>query len=101
MFFRVLTFGFVSAFLAFADEGMWLFNQVPRQKVEKTYGFKVTDDFLHHLEHASVRFDNGGSGSFVSPHGLLLTNHHIGEDCIQKLSSAGHDYMVNGYSAAT
>jgi len=101
VFFRVLAIGFVFAIFGSADEGMWLFDQFPKQLVEKTYGFQVTDDFLHHLERASVRFDNGGSGSFVSPRGLLFTNHHVGEDCIQKLSSAEHDYMANGFSAAS
>jgi hypothetical protein len=48
-----------------------------------------------------VRFNNGGSGSFISPHGLLFTNHHVGEDCIQKLSSAEHDYMANGFSSSS
>jgi Peptidase S46 len=98
---RALCFCFVFAIYAFADEGMWLFDHFPREQVLKTYGFKVTDDFLGHLERASVRFNNGGSGSFVSPHGLLFTNHHVGMDCIQKLSSAEHDYMANGFSAAT
>jgi S1-C subfamily serine protease len=56
---------------------------------------------LAHLERASVRFNSSGSGSIVSPHGLLLTNHHVGEDCIQKLSGAEHDYMAKGFSAAT
>ena len=98
---RVLVFGFVSAICALADEGMWLFDHFPRERVLKTYGFTVTGEFLRHLERASVRFNNGGSGSFVSPHGLLFTNHHVGEDCIQKLSSAEHDYMANGFSAPT
>jgi hypothetical protein len=84
-----------------ADEGMWLFDHFPKEQVDKTYGYAVTDDFLRHLERASVRCNNGGSGSFLSQHGLLFTNHHVGEDCIQKLSSAEHDYMANGFSAAT
>lgn len=83
-----------------ADEGMWLFNQFPRQAVEKKYGFKVTDEFLDRLRLSSVRFNNGGSGSFVSPSGLLFTNHHVGSECIQQLSSAEHDYMGKGFYAA-
>jgi hypothetical protein len=63
-------------------------------QVLKTYGLTVSDDFLRHLERASVRFNNGGSGSFVSPRGLLFTNHHVGMDCIQKLSSADHDFSA-------
>jgi hypothetical protein len=84
-----------------ADEGMWLFNQPPRESIKKTYNFDLSDTFLEHLRLGSVRFNNGGSGSFVSPEGLLFTNHHIGADCIQKLSSAQHDYMANGFYAAT
>ncbi len=84
-----------------ADEGMWLFNQFPKERVEAKYKFEVTGKFLDHLRAASVRFNNGGSGSFISPHGLLFTNHHVGADCIQKLSSADHDYMANGFYATT
>ncbi len=100
MFLRPLCFGFVFAICALADDGMWLFDHFPKEQVLKTYGFTVTDDFLRHLERASVRFNNGGSGSFVSPRGLLFTNHHVGQDCIQKLSTAEHDYMANGFSSA-
>ncbi|MGE5645621.1 MAG: S46 family peptidase [Acidobacteriota bacterium] len=91
----------VSAGALWADEGMWLFNQFPKQLVEKKYGFEVTDAFLDHLRLGSVRFNNGGSGSFISPNGLLFTNHHVGADCIQKVSSAQHDYMANGFYART
>jgi hypothetical protein len=86
---------------AWSDEGMWLFNQPPRQQIKKAYGFDLTDAFLKHLRLASVRFNNGGSGSFVSPEGLLSTNHHVGADCIQKVSSNEHDYMAEGFYAAT
>jgi hypothetical protein len=82
-----------------ADEGMWLLNHFPKERVKERYGFKVTEAFLDQLRLASVRF-NDGSGSFVSPRGLVFTNHHIASDCIQKLSSAQHDYMANGFYAA-
>jgi hypothetical protein len=88
-------------FVAQADEGLWLFTNFPQELVAKKYHFQVTDEFLNHLQLASVRFNNGGSGSFVSPHGLLFTNHHVGFDCIQKLSTAEHDYAANGFYAAT
>ncbi len=101
MLLKKLVFGFVLAVCVLADEGMWLFDHFPSDQVRKKYDYTVTTDFLHHLERASVRFNNGGSGSFVSPHGLLFTNHHVGADCIQKLSTAEHDYMANGFSAAT
>src|ERR1700722_4725954 len=100
MFLRPFCFGFVFAICAIADDGMWLFDHFPKEQVLKTYGFTVTDDFLGHLERASVRFNNGGSGSFVSPRGLLFPNNPVGQDCIQKLSSAEHDYMAHGFSSA-
>jgi len=83
------------------DEGMWLANQFPKQAIEKKYGFQVSDDLLKHIQLSSVRFNNGGSGSFVSPNGLLFTNHHVGRDCIQKVSSAQNDYIANGFYASS
>jgi hypothetical protein len=83
------------------DDGMWLFDKFPKALVKQRYGFEVTDAFLDHMRLASVRFNSGGSGSFVSPKGLLFTNHHVGADCIQKLSSAKADYMANGFYART
>ena len=85
----------------FADEGMWLYNAFPKDKVEKAYGFKVTQEWLDHVRLSSVRFNNGGSGSFVSADGLTFTNHHVGANCIQKLSTSGTDYMKSGFYAKT
>jgi len=84
-----------------ADEGLWLPNQFPAAAVEKKYGFRASAEFVKHLRLAAVRFNNGGTGSFVSPDGLLFTNHHVGADCVQKLSSPGHDYIQDGFSAAS
>jgi hypothetical protein len=83
-----------------AEEGMWLFNDFPVERVRKQYGFAPTSDWLDHLRLASVRFNNGGSGSFVSPDGLAMTNHHVGRDCIQALSTADRDLLANGFYAA-
>src|SRR5437773_1826969 len=91
----------LGSFPGWADEGMWLVNQFPKDAVRKHYGFEVTDSFLQHIQRSSVRFNNGGSGSFISPQGLLFTNHHVGRDCIQKVSSADHDYVANGFYAAS
>lgn len=91
----------ISSLPVTADEGIWLFNAFPRQSVEKAYGFHVTEEFLNHLQQSAVRFNNGGTGSFVSANGLLFTNHHVGADCIQKLSTGKSDYMRNGFLAAT
>ena len=86
---------------ATADEGMWLLNQPPRELLKKTHGFELTDAFLDRLMKASVRFNNGGSGGFVSPRGLVVTNHHIGADSLQKLSTKDNNLYVNGFLAAT
>jgi hypothetical protein len=87
--------------LALADEGMWLYNAFPKDRVEKQYGFLATQEWLDHLQLSSVRFNNGGSGSFVSADGLAFTNHHVGADCIGKLSTSGTDYMKTGFYAKT
>lgn len=84
-----------------ADEGMWLFNAFPKDAVQKKYGFQVTDEFLEKMQKAAVRFNSGGTGSFVSADGMLFTNHHVAADCIQKLSDAKNDYMKSGFYAKT
>ena len=83
----------------FADEGMWTFNNVPRAEIQRKYRFKITDDWLRKVQLASVRFNNGGSGSFVSPNGLVLTNYHIVEDIVGELSTAQKDYAKEGFVA--
>jgi hypothetical protein len=101
---RWFIFGLILALatpLALADEGMWLYNAFPKERVQKQYGFLATQEWLDHLQLSSVRFNNGGSGSFVSPDGLAFTNHHVGADCIGKLGTSGHDYMKTGFYAKT
>src|SRR5438445_8032371 len=84
-----------------ADEGMWLYNAFPRDKVKAKYGFDLSQAWLDHVRLGSVRFNNGGSGSFVSPDGLTFTNHHVGAVCVQQLSTHGHDYIQEGFYAKT
>jgi hypothetical protein len=84
-----------------ADEGMWLFNAFPQDKVKAKYGFEPSQQWLDHVRLSSVRFNNGGSGSFVSADGLTFTNHHVGAECVQQLSTGGKDYMKTGFYAAT
>ena len=84
-----------------ADEGMWLFNAFPKDKVKAKYGFEPSQQWLDHVRLGSVRFNNGGSGSFVSADGLTFTNHHVGAVCVHQLSTHGHDYMKEGFYAKT
>jgi hypothetical protein len=82
-----------------ADEGMWLLNAPPRKLLEDRYDFKLTDDWLLRARKGSVRFNDGGSGGFVSAQGLIVTNHHIAAGSLQKLSPKGKDYLRDGYHA--
>ena len=86
---------------AAAEEGMWTFDNPPLQAIQEKYGVTLSREWLDHLRMASVRFNDGGSGSFVSPTGLVLTNHHVAMGQLQKLSSAEKDYASLGFYAAT
>ena len=83
------------------DEGMWLFNDPPRKLLKERYGFEPTDQWLEHVQKSSVRFNSGGSGSFVSEEGLVMSNHHVGADSIQKLGTQEKNYLRDGFLART
>ena len=87
--------------VSLADEGMWTFDNPPLKLLKQRYGFEPTREWLDHLRLSSARFNDGGSGSFVSPHGLVLTNHHVAFGQLQKVSSAAKDYVKNGFYART
>jgi hypothetical protein len=83
-----------------AEEGFWPYNLVPKAAIKAKYKFDVTDAWLKHLQLATVRF-GGGTGSIVSPQGLVLTNHHIGLGTLQRLSTKEKDYVKDGFYAPT
>lgn len=84
-----------------ADEGMWLFNAVPKAQLKVSHNFEPTQPWLDHVMLSSVRFNSGGSASFVSSQGLVLTNHHVASDTLYKLSTAERNYNEDGFLAAT
>lgn len=85
----------------FGDEGMWTFDNPPLQQLKARYGFTPTEAWLNHVRLSSVRLNDGGSGSFVSPHGLVLTNHHVALVQLQKLSTPEHNYAAGVFYART
>jgi hypothetical protein len=87
--------------LARAEEGMWTFDNLPLKQLKEKYGFTPTRQWIDHVRLSSVRFNDGGSGSFVSPHGLVLTNHHVALSQLQKVSSEKQNYVASGFYAAT
>lgn len=82
-----------------ANEGFWPFNRIPRAAIKQALGVELTDQWLERVQQASVRFP-GGSGSFVSADGLVLTNHHVSLDLLHKLSTAERDLASKGFTAA-
>ena len=106
---RILTVQFAATLLVSllaarstrADEGMWLFTAPPNTQLKEKYGFEPSAEWLNHLQKASVRFNSGGSGSFVSADGLCITNHHVGADALQKFGDEQHNYLHDGFYAKT
>jgi hypothetical protein len=86
---------------ALADEGMWLPNAFPADKVEAAYGFKPDQAWLDHLRLGAIRLANGCSASLVSASGLVMTNHHCVRGCLEQLSRPGRDLAQTGFSAGS
>lgn len=84
---------------ALADEGMWTFDNFPQAAVRQKYGVAITDQWLQHVQRSVTRHESGCTGSFISPDGLVLTNHHCVMTCLAEWSNSQHDYVDEGYSA--
>ncbi len=96
----IVTF-LISTPVSRADEGMWTFDNPPLKHWKKRYNFEPTPAWLEHVRLASVRLNDGGSGGFVSPDGLLVTNQHVANGQLQKVSTKEKDYTKDGFYART
>ncbi len=92
---------FLLATTVSGDEGMWLFDDLPREHLREKYDFDPSEDWARHVMLSSVRFSSGGSASFVSSNGLVLTNHHVAADTLYKLSTPESNYATNGFLATS
>lgn len=84
---------------AHADEGMWTLNNFPKAALKQKYGVDISDAWLQRTQRSITRHESGCTGSFISAEGLVLTNHHCVMECLSEISSAGNDYVDNGYNA--
>ena len=98
---RTAVFLLLATVVVRADEGMWTFDNPPSAQLKSKYGFNVTKAWMDHVRLSAVRLNDGGSGSFVSSRGLLMTNHHVARGQLQKNSTAQHDYIKDGFYAKT
>ncbi|MBZ5525613.1 MAG: S46 family peptidase [Acidobacteriia bacterium] len=87
--------------IAITDEGLWTLDNPPGKRLQERYGFTPTQAWLDHVRLSAVRLNDGGSGAFVSPHGLLLTNHHVARRQLENNSTPQKNYLRDGFYAAT
>ncbi|MDR2214233.1 MAG: S46 family peptidase [Nevskiaceae bacterium] len=85
---------------AHADEGMWTYDNFPAATVREKYGVQITPEWLDKLRSASIRLSNC-TASFVSPDGLILTNHHCSATCLAQISTQAQDRLKDGFLAAS
>ncbi len=101
----LIAFSFATSFVvggsAFAAEGMWTLDNLPKARMQAEYGFSPDAAWVDRAMRASVRLAGGCSGSFVSPDGLVLTNHHCAVSCVEQLSTKTNDMVAAGFLATT
>jgi hypothetical protein len=97
----ILVLNFLVAPFVLADEGMWTFDNLPLKQWKERYNFEPTKEWLDNVRLASVRLNDGGSGGFVSPNGLFVTNQHVASGQLAKASTKDIDYIKNGFYART
>ncbi len=96
----LILISFVCVPFGFADEGMWTFDNPPLKQWKERYGFEPSKEWMDNMRLASIKI-GGGSASFVSPNGLIVTNHHVASGIISRLSTKEKDYLKNGFYAPT
>lgn len=97
----MMTMGAMGETTLFGDEGMWLYTNPPIERIKARYNFEPSKEWLDHVQKSSVRFNSGGSGSFVSADGLVMTNHHVASDALQKMGTKDKNYYRDGFYAKT
>ena len=95
----VLLLCLLFAQVALADEGMWTFDNFPSKTVGTKYGFTPSQAWLDHVRLSSLRIAGGCSASFISPQGLVMTNHHCVVECVEQLSTPQQNFEENGFPA--
>jgi hypothetical protein len=88
-----------SVIFLYGEEGMWPFSKIPKEKIAKTHGVEIDDEWISHVQNSALRFSTGGSASFISSQGLVMTNHHVGARVVQSLSSSQKNYLEEGFYA--
>ncbi len=101
LFALLVAFCFVVLPTSYADEGMWTFDNPPRKAWKEKYNFEPSQSWLDHMRLSTVKVGTIGTGSFVSPDGLMMTNQHVGHDSVAKLSTAEQDWVKDGFYART
>jgi hypothetical protein len=81
-----------------ADEGMWTYHDFPRQALKQKHGVDITPAWLDRVRTATVRLSNC-TASFVSPDGLILTNHHCAAACLDEHSTNEKNLLQEGFLA--
>ena len=87
--------------MARADEGMWTFDAFPAAKMRADYGWAPDQAWLDKVRSAAVRLTGGCSASFVSPDGLILTNHQCVASCVEDNSTAANNLLKKGFTAGS
>ena len=96
-----LALAFVAAPAVHADEGMWLLNDLPVDMMRSSIGAAPDATMVQKLQRGALRLANGCSASFVSPDGLVMTNHHCVRSCLEDLSVGAKDYLSKPFFAKT